>query len=90
MNVLHFCKTHGLDNIVIFHDYEGYVIWVENRWKASSHVAQKYVRYAISYDLSISFRRIKGHIGNSYHKKVDKLARTALRMICPSSVFPFL
>lgn len=81
MNVLHFCKTHGLDNIVIFHDYEGCVIWVENRRKASSHVAQKYVRYAISSGLSISFKRIKGHSGNNYNKKVDKLARTALRII---------
>ena len=60
---------------VIVHDYIGISKWALNEWKAKKIVSVRYKRRIRRLDLTnITFEWVKGHSGNKFNERADKLA----------------
>lgn len=77
---IQFCLDNNITNINIFHDYEGIARWCDSSWKATKIGTKNYVDfYNNSKDkVNISFTKVKGHSGNKYNDRADRLAKDAL------------
>ena len=73
-------KENGIDDIEIYHDYEGVGKWADGLWKANNPLTQGYKQFIADARrvMSIRFIKVKAHAGNKYNEMADKLAKQAL------------
>ncbi len=73
-------KEMGLNEITIYHDYEGIAKWCLGQWKANKPWTQKYKSFYdnISKEIKINFIKVKGHSNDKYNDLADQLAKDAL------------
>lgn len=78
-------KTAGLNEIEILHiyyDYQGVESWATGAWKAKNPYTQGYVKrfneMISEYSINVIFHKVKGHSGNRWNDRADKLARQCL------------
>jgi ribonuclease HI len=77
---MRYCVENGIKRLEIIHDYEGVARWCTGEWKANKPGTKAYKAFydSLSDRLSVTFRKVKGHSGDTYNDAADKLARTAL------------
>lgn len=75
-----FCLRQGIDEVSIYHDYEGIGKWADGLWKANNPLTQGYRDYVAKArtKMKISFVKVKAHAGNKYNEMADRLAKEAL------------
>ena len=75
-----YCLENGIDDIEIYHDYEGVGKWADGLWKANNPLTQGYKQFIADARrvMSIRFVKVKAHAGNKYNEMADKLAKQAL------------
>ena len=79
-NAIDFCLRQGIDEVSIYHDYEGIGKWADGKWKANNALTQGYRDYVAKARtrMKISFVKVKAHAGNKYNELADRLAKDAL------------
>ena len=75
-----FCLRQGIDEVSIYHDYEGIGKWADGKWKTNNTLTQSYKQYVAKARtrMNIEFVKVKAHAGNKYNEMADKLAKEAL------------
>lgn len=79
----------GVQDLVIYHDYEGIAKWCTGQWKANLPMTQAYRAYynGLPDGLKVRFVKVKGHSGNHYNELADQLAKEALGIGKPKYVW---
>lgn len=79
---MEYCLKHGISSLCIFHDYEGIAKWCEGQWEAKKEGTRAYRDFyrRASEKLTITFRKVKGHSGDTWNDLADRLAKEALRL----------
>lgn len=77
-----FCLRNGIEEVSIYHDYEGVGKWADGLWKANNPLTQAYRDYVAKARtrMKIHFVKVKAHAGNEYNEIADRLAKSALGM----------
>ena len=77
---IEYCLKNGIDEIKIYHDYEGIAKWANNEWKANHKLTQDYKAFVADArtKMRIDFIKVKAHAGNKFNELADKLAKDAL------------
>ncbi len=80
MAAMEYCMDHGIGAVTIFHDYEGIAAWCMRRWKTNKQGTADYVRFydKASEKVEITFKKVRGHSGDTFNDLADKLAKQAL------------
>lgn len=75
-----FCLEREIQSLEIHHDYEGIAKWCTGEWKANKEATKTYRQYylASSQRLQITFVKVKGHSGDQFNDRADRLAKDAL------------
>lgn len=70
----------GAGSLTIVHDYQGIASWCTGEWKTNKEGTKAYKAYfdSLHDKLAISFRKVKGHSGNTYNELADKLAKSVI------------
>lgn len=68
---------YGCHSIKIYHDYIGVAAWVSGEWKAKNEKTVEYRDIMRDYMefIQIEFQHVKGHSGNIWNEKADRLAK---------------
>lgn len=77
---MRYCAENGIENVEIFHDYEGIAAWAEGRWKTNKDGTIEYKKAydELSKKVGIRFVKVKGHSGDEYNDMADRLAKEAV------------
>ena len=77
---IEYCKKHGINSVVIYHDYLGVGKWADDEWKANLDMTKAYKSYIreCRKNMRINFVKVKGHSGDKYNDMADALAKAAL------------
>ena len=75
-----FCIRNRIEEVGIYHDYEGIGKWADGLWKAKNPLTQAYAQYVAKARerMKIEFFKVPAHAGNKYNELADKLAKQAL------------
>ena len=75
-----FCLEREIQSLEIHHDYEGIAKWCTGEGKANKEATKAYRQYylASSQRLQITFVKVKGHSGDQFNDRADRLAKDAL------------
>ena len=78
-----FAMKNGFQEVTIVYDYKGIECWALGTWKRNKDLTQKYhnIMQENMKKIKINFVKVKGHSGDRYNDKVDKLAKKALGII---------
>lgn len=70
----------GIKKLTIVYDYEGIAAWCLGRWKTNKEGTIAYKAYydSIKDALAVTFQKVKGHSGDCWNDRADRLARQAL------------
>jgi ribonuclease HI len=74
----------GIENghpaITIYYDYSGVEKWASAEWKANAPVSRKYKEFMdkAAERISITFKKVTAHSGDTFNELADKIARSAL------------
>lgn len=77
---IEFCLKNGINEVEIYHDYEGVGRWPDGDWKARNPLTQAYADFVrrARQQMKITFVKVAAHTGNKYNELADKLAKEAL------------
>lgn len=77
---MRFAVSRGLDQITIYHDYEGISRWCLGDWKTNKEGTKAYKAYydQIKDKLKVDFVKVKGHSNDKYNDIADELAKQAV------------
>lgn len=75
-----FAIDRGYKEVTIAYDYQGVESWALGTWKRNNRITNEYHDFMKDKmkEVSIKFKKIKGHSGNKYNDMADKLAKNAL------------
>lgn len=78
--ILTYCMEHGIEEVSIYHDYEGVAKWATGEWKANKDGTKAYRDFCLAASKKLRFRfvKVKGHSGDKYNDLADRLAKDAL------------
>ena len=78
-----YCVEHGIASLRICHDYEGIAKWCEGQWEAKKEGTRAYRDFyrSASEKVKITFRKVKGHSGDTWNDLADHLAKEALGLV---------
>ena len=77
---MEYCIEKGYKSILIHYDYLGIEKWCTGEWKTNKEGTKEYKKYydSIKDIISISFKKVKAHSGDTYNELADSLAKSAL------------
>ena len=80
---MQYAVKEGLEEIIIYHDYEGIAKWCLGEWKTNKEGTKAYKAYydSIKSQINIKFVKVKGHSGDKYNDMADRLAKSALGLV---------
>lgn len=80
MAAMQYCLDNNIENLDIYYDYEGVEKWCTGAWKTNKRGTIQYKAFydGIKDKLAVSFNKVKGHSGDKYNEKADRLAKEAL------------
>lgn len=73
----------GYKELVIYHDYTGIRCWITREWKCKNNITLAYRNFYennIKDNVDVHFVWVKGHSGDEYNERVDKLAKKSLEL----------
>ncbi len=75
-----YCVSRGIAKLDIYYDYQGIEKWCTGDWQATKPGTIRYKKYydEIKSKLDVRFVKVKGHSGDEYNDRADKLAKMAL------------
>lgn len=78
--VMEYCIENGIDKLDLYHDYTGIAKWCTGEWEATKTVTKRYKEFydSIKDKLDVRFVKVKGHSGDEYNDRADRLAKSAL------------
>ena len=81
--VMQFCIDNKIKTLNLYYDYNGIEKWCTGEWKTNTPGTKSYSEFynKIKDNLSVNFKKVKGHSGDKYNELVDKLAKKALGII---------
>lgn len=70
----------GVEELTIYHDYEGIAKWCTGEWKTNKEGTRAYKAYydSVKEKITIHFIKVKGHSHDTYNDLADRLAKEAL------------
>lgn len=73
----------GAKSLEIHCDYEGVAKWADKKWKRNKTYTREYAAYVeeARKKLQITFIHVKGHSGDKWNDKADRLARQACGIV---------
>ena len=75
--VLDWAKLNNISEIEICFDYAGLEFWATGTWKAENSYAARYQAYIAGSPVKVLWRKVKGHSGDRWNERADKLAKQA-------------
>ena len=77
---MRYAAEKGYQSITLFYDYEGLSKWCTGEWEAKKPGTKAYKEFydGIKENLTVIFKKVKGHSGDKYNDMADALAKTAL------------
>jgi ribonuclease HI len=83
LKAVEFTIENGFEEVTIVYDYQGIESWALGTWKRNKVLTQNYhnVMQENMKKIKIRFLKVKGHSGDTYNDRVDKLAKKALGII---------
>lgn len=83
LKAVEFTIENGFKEVTIVYDYQGIESWALGTWKRNKVLTQNYhnVMQENMKKIKIRFLKVKGHSGDKYNDRVDKLAKKALGII---------
>jgi len=77
---MRYCLVNGIKEVEIVYDYAGIERWCTGEWKANKPgtIAYKEFYDSLTDRLNVTFRKVKGHSGDTFNDLADQLARSAL------------
>ncbi|MBF0710362.1 MULTISPECIES: viroplasmin family protein [unclassified Gemella] len=78
--VITYAINQGLEDIYIYHDYEGISAWPLGRWQAKLDYTKEYARLVnlAAQKVRIHFMKVAAHSGIELNEEADKLAKEAI------------
>lgn len=78
--VLTYCAENGIPAVDIYYDYEGIAAWAQGRWKTNREGTAAYKAFfdAVKEKIDVRFVKVKGHSGDKYNDRADRLAKDAV------------
>ncbi|MFN7209381.1 MAG: RNase H family protein [Aggregatilineales bacterium] len=80
VEALRWCKTHNVQSVTIYHDYEGLEAWATGRWRAQKPLTQAYARFVRESGVDIAWHKVTGHTGVRWNEQADQLATQAIAL----------
>ena len=80
---MQYAMDHDIQEIVIYHDYEGIAKWCTGAWKANKEGTKAYQAFyqnAVK-KVKVHFVKVKGHSNDKYNDMADQLAKKALGIL---------
>ena len=77
VETLKWCQNNGVQKLRINYDYEGIEKFVTGKWQPKNALSKYYVDFVKNSKISLMWRHIKSHTGNSKNDEADKLAKNA-------------
>jgi ribonuclease HI len=70
----------GLKEVVIYYDYMGIEMWATGGWKRNKTGTIAYYEFMqqVKNQISITFKKVKGHSGVEGNEEADRLAKEAV------------
>lgn len=86
MKAMTYAREKGYRNLVLYFDYQGIESWALGTWKRNNDLTRGYHEFyqSMKKDLTVKFRKVKGHSGDRYNDRADALAKEAF-LKCGSS-----
>ncbi|MCM1135376.1 MAG: ribonuclease H family protein [Clostridium sp.] len=77
---MRYALDKGLEEIEIYHDYEGIAKWCLGEWKTNKEGTKAYKEFydKVSGQVKIKFVKVAGHSNDKYNDMADELAKKAL------------
>lgn len=75
--------SKNYSHVTIVFDYQGIESWALGTWKRNNEITSNYNSFMKEKmkEINISFKKVKGHSGDKFNDKVDKLAKEALGIL---------
>lgn len=79
MKAMTYAREKGYRNLVLYFDYQGIESWALGTWKRNNDLTRGYHEFyqSMKEDLTVKFRKVKGHSGDRYNDRADELAKEA-------------
>lgn len=73
----------GIDNLVIYYDYEGIKSWAEGIWKTNKIYTKEYAKFieSVRDKIDIKFVHVKAHAGIEGNEEADFLAKQSVGLV---------
>lgn len=80
---MQYALENGIDEIWIYHDYEGIARWCLGDWKTNKEGTKAYKAFyeEASKKIKIHFVKVTGHSNDKYNDMADELAKEALGLL---------
>ena len=80
VNAIRYCQEHDIDEVYIYHDYNGIGKWGDDEWKANLPLTRKYKQFVADArkNMKIVFIKVEAHTGVKYNEMADRLAKDAI------------
>lgn len=81
--VIRHCLEENIPALEIHHDYEGVAKWALGQWKTNKTGTQAYAAFCreAMKKLSLRFVKVRGHSGDFWNDRADRLAKDALGIL---------
>ena len=79
-HVLRWCQQHGVQRVIIFHDYEGISAWANGSWKTKNDLTRRYQQFVRGCGILVTFVKVKSHSSTPLNDRADELARKGAAM----------
>lgn len=83
MKSIEYAIEKGYKDIVLCYDYQGIESWALGTWKRNNEITKNYHDFMQEKfkDIKVRFKKIKGHSGNKFNDRADRLAKEALESL---------
>lgn len=73
----------GIDNLVIYYDYEGIKSWAEGIWKTNKIYTKEYAKFieSVRDKIDVKFVHVKAHAGIEGNEEADFLAKQSVGLV---------
>lgn len=80
MAAMQYCVDNNIEEIDLYYDYEGIAKWCTGEWKTNKNGTINYKKFydEISKSVKVNFIKVKGHSGDIYNDRADRLAKDAV------------